>query len=260
MESNFYLPSEALRPFIKYYWVYNSSGDDYIYPSGHTELAINISDGNLTTRLNNVTTQLPKVEVLGQLTMPGRVNVTSQTTLLITRFHAHAAALFLPAKSSELTNHSLDLNDLAKGKSEEMYTRIRETALIPQKIAVLESYLTIQLTSHFKKLNCINTAERLCNFFSGAESFNIKQAAKFIGRSERYVQRFFLEFVGLTPNAFFKIKRFNRSLKQIQSGRGLLTRVAYNNGYYDQAHFIKEFKSYTGQTPLQYQKNYFLSI
>lgn len=253
MESTHYLPSESLRPFIKYYWVYQGSGDDCIYPSGHTELAINISDGNLTTCLNNKTTNLPKVELLGQLTMPGRVSATSQATLLIVRFHAHTAALFLPAKLSELTNHSVDLDDLMKDKSEEMYMRTRESATIEQKIAVLESHLTILLTRHLKKLPYINTAERLCDFFNRAESFNIRQAAKFIGRSERYVQRYFLEFIGLTPNAFFKINRFNRSLRQMQSAQGRLTGVAYNNGYYDQAHFIKEFKSYTGLTPLQYQ-------
>ena len=55
--------------------------------------------------------------------------------------------------------------------------------------------------------------------------------------------------VGITPTAFFSVYRFNKSLGLVLSSGHRLTSIAYDCGYYDQAHFIKEFKKFTGITP-----------
>ena len=49
--------------------------------------------------------------------------------------------------------------------------------------------------------------------------------------------------------SFFSVQRFNKSLQLVRSADLSLTNIAYECGYYDQAHFIKEFKSYTGISP-----------
>ncbi len=67
--------------------------------------------------------------------------------------------------------------------------------------------------------------------------------------SERYIQKLFLDNVGITPKSFSNIHRFNKSLQLIQTADLPLTSIAYDCGYYDQAHFIKEFKKFTGLTP-----------
>jgi len=55
--------------------------------------------------------------------------------------------------------------------------------------------------------------------------------------------------VGITPQKYFAVRRFNKSLELVRSSEESLTSIAFECGYYDQAHFIKEFKSYTGLTP-----------
>jgi len=57
--------------------------------------------------------------------------------------------------------------------------------------------------------------------------------------------------VGLTPGTLYASYRFNRSLRQILTTDLSLTSIAYECGYYDQAHFIKEFRKFTGIAPLQ---------
>ena len=71
------------------------------------------------------------------------------------------------------------------------------------------------------------------------------------GFSVRYIQKLFLNYVGISPNSFYSVQRFNKSLELVRSAEMSLTNIAYECGYYDQAHFIREFRSYTGLTPGQ---------
>jgi AraC-like DNA-binding protein len=81
------------------------------------------------------------------------------------------------------------------------------------------------------------------------EAFNSKTLSEEYGFSERYIEKLFVDMVGITPRAFFSVYRFNKSLGLVLSSGRRLTSIAYDCGYYDQAHFIKEFKKFTGITP-----------
>jgi AraC-like DNA-binding protein len=71
--------------------------------------------------------------------------------------------------------------------------------------------------------------------------------------SERTLERKFKLHIGITPKRLSDIVRLTFSAKRMQRIQGRqLTGVAYESGYFDQAHFIKEFKKYTGITPYQY--------
>lgn len=72
------------------------------------------------------------------------------------------------------------------------------------------------------------------------------------GLSQRHLSRKFQEHVGLSPKEYLRVSRFIRSLNDLQRYPVLsLTEVAYKSGYYDQAHFIRDYKDYTGATPRQ---------
>jgi AraC-like DNA-binding protein len=108
------------------------------------------------------------------------------------------------------------------------------------------------LTTNRKNHQQLKLVESLCNHISReGETFNLQKLSGHFGFSERYIQKLFLNWVGITPQNFFSVQRFNKSLELIRSSGGTLTSIAQECGYYDQAHFIKEFKSYTGLTPSQ---------
>ncbi|SDJ00196.1 Helix-turn-helix domain-containing protein [Pedobacter sp. ok626] len=72
------------------------------------------------------------------------------------------------------------------------------------------------------------------------------------GLSQRHLSRKFHEHVGLSPKEYLRVSRFIRSLNHLKRYPALsLTEVAYKSGYYDQAHFIRDYKDYTGATPRQ---------
>jgi AraC-like DNA-binding protein len=83
---------------------------------------------------------------------------------------------------------------------------------------------------------------------------SVTEVTNAIGLSpKRFIERFKAE-IGITPKRYCRIRRFQRALTQIYRGESVdWARVATDGGYFDQAHFIHDFRSFAGLTPTQYQ-------
>lgn len=81
---------------------------------------------------------------------------------------------------------------------------------------------------------------------------NIAETAMEVNLTPWTFKRRFLSETGLTPKQFAKIIQFDRSLSQLSANDyKTLTDIAYQNGFADQSHFIRVFKSFTRKTPKQ---------
>lgn len=79
--------------------------------------------------------------------------------------------------------------------------------------------------------------------------------------SYKYLERRFQTVMGLTPKEFTKIYRFTKSVKSMYSGRyDSLTMIGGQSGYYDQSHFIRDFKSLTGYSPKDFLREQFTIV
>lgn len=255
MESQHLLPSTILEPYIKNYWIFTTDKDvsnQVLYPTVFLEFAINISSGDVVTHIGNRSIKMPSLEVLGLLTMPTRITATRGTTLLVTRFHPYASSVFFPNQVSSFTNDSIDLYDILGEEAIQLYDHMIKQHSLEKKIEILEAFLVQRLINNKKNHHNLKLIECLCNhIYQNSESFNIEKLASHYGFSKRHVQRLFLDLVGVAPQRFFSMQRFNKGLALMQASNASLTSIAHECGYYDQAHFIKEFKSYTGITPSQ---------
>lgn len=72
--------------------------------------------------------------------------------------------------------------------------------------------------------------------------------------SERQLERSFLHYTGLTPRQFVRLTRFRQVVQLLHQPEISLTDVAYRAGYYDQAHFIHDFKALADLTPREYRR------
>ena len=70
--------------------------------------------------------------------------------------------------------------------------------------------------------------------------------------SQRQFERVFKEQIGFSAKSFMNIVRFKSLIDAYSKGRNSLTDLAYEYGYYDQSHFIKDFKAFSGYTPRVY--------
>jgi AraC-like DNA-binding protein len=82
----------------------------------------------------------------------------------------------------------------------------------------------------------------------------IKMLSKQYGWSDKKTERLFLKYVGFTPIQFIKIIRFRKSVEKLFGNYENLTNLAYESGFYDQSHFIREFYRYAGDKPSDFLK------
>jgi len=254
MRDKVFYPSDSLNRYIKYYWTCAHDGDalEVMYPTGCVEFCIDITGGDTIRHRGDRSMTVPRLEVLGHWTIPTTATIKKGNTCLITRFHPYAGYLFFPNPVADFTNGSIDLYDILSRESIRFYNRLMEQPSLEQKVKVLEAFLTDRLLKARQDQKKMRLVEGLCNSISrNSESFDLNRLAAEFGFSERYIQKLFLNYVGITPKSFFSVQRFNKSLGLVRSANMSLTNIAYECGYYDQAHFIKEFKSYTGLTPSQ---------
>jgi AraC-like DNA-binding protein len=140
--------------------------------------------------------------------------------------------------------------DVALAENRELYDRIMETDGLSSKIKILETYFLQQLKKNetrLKKVSMVRTLSQQILF--DHQQLDLPALAKHSGLSERYIQKLYLSNIGISPSAFTSVMRFNKSLQLVLNTPQSLTEIAYDCGYYDQAHFIKEFKKFTGITP-----------
>ena len=247
-----FLPSDVLKPFVKSYSVITIDRDltnEVFYPSGYVDLAVNMY-GRAATIINGHYRNMPNVEVLGQLTLPTRLTVAKGTSVLLARIYPYANSLFFPNPISDFTNYAIDMHGIFANEVCEFHDHLIHERSIERKVKALDSFLIQKLRKNEKMHKKTKVIGQICNSIRTEDQpFDIRNLSNTYGFSERYIQKLFLDTVGLTPRSFFNIQRFNKSLTHVLSSNQPLTTVAYECGYYDQAHFIKEFKKFTGITP-----------
>ena len=245
-------PSILLKPFVKNYSVITidrSLTDEVFYPSGYIDLVISIA-GSAATIINGYEKNTPEVELLGHLTVPTRVSAAQGTCILIARLFPYSCPLFFPHPTADFTNYATDLSGVFSKEIDELYEKLMHCLSIEDKVKELDNFLSQKLIKNEGKYRkTILTAEICRAIFEGGENFNSFNLSQKYGFSERYIQKLFLENVGLSPGSLFAVTRFNKALNLILASELDLTSVAYDCGYYDQAHFIKEFKRFTGVKP-----------
>lgn len=109
------------------------------------------------------------------------------------------------------------------------------------------------------KLSVTNEQIRMAGLYKllGTGSFadtTVNQLCKRICISDRQFRRLSADWLGMNPEEFIHYNKYLDGLQRIHNSAESLTRIGLSAGYYDQSHFIREFKSYTGLTPSQYRK------
>jgi AraC-like DNA-binding protein len=86
------------------------------------------------------------------------------------------------------------------------------------------------------------------------EHQSVKSLSAYYNVSERHLGRLCNEFLGVKAEEFIGYRKYLASLAGLHDPSVSLTEVAYASGFYDQSHFIREFKAFTGLTPKQYRQ------
>lgn len=248
------IPGEGLRPYIKCYFTFESETKfeltDTVFPGGFMEIMFNLGEGVWKSAVGNEFHTTPPIELWGQITRPLAIKANGKNLMLGIRFFPHSAAYFLNEGVWEFNNQISDLRDLLGAPVKTLHSRLMDTQELHQRINLIESFLMDRLSIAKTKPHKIGLVGQVVReMVHKNHSDNIETVASRYGITSRYLQKLFLQYTGVTPKLYGKINRFQHSLRLISQNEASLTSIAYDCGYFDQSHFIREFKSFTGITP-----------
>jgi AraC-like DNA-binding protein len=175
-------------------------------------------------------------EATGGLLVVG-VSVKAETSRAILALPAH--------ELSDLTVPADEIIAGAKG----LFERLHDVPAFRDRCEILVDWLERSIRPP-ERLACIKHA---CSLIGrSADMAAIDRAARAMGYTNRHLRRLFREFVGTAPGEYLRLRRFNSALLQMRSSRNL-TDIALAAGYYDQAHFCRDFKDLAGLTAGAYR-------
>ena len=256
------IPGERLKSYIKCYYIYESDAgvefEDTVFPSGLMEMIFNLGEGTWETLVNNKFQTTPKIELWGQIVKPLAIRSKGKNIMFGIKFFPHTAAYFLKDEITVFNNQVSDLSDVFDSSVKDLHARLLETAGLNNKIELVESFFTQRLPVNENASNRITEVGHIItNMKKKYADENVGEMATKYGISPRYLHKLVSQYTGLSPKFLNKINRFQQSLKLITDNKSSLTSIAYDCGYFDQSHFIKDFKSFTGLTPSAYLENKF---
>ncbi|MES1216781.1 MAG: AraC family transcriptional regulator [Bacteroidota bacterium] len=253
-----HIPTYPLNQFVEsfiYYRDYNPVHSvDRFLPDGNVNIVIDLTDHPKYIYDNET---LKEIQACRNVWFSGIRNnyITipsgKDSEMFVINFHKGKAYPFVQMPLNELTDCVIDGNLVLSNDIMNVREMILSVSLITQKFYIVEKFL---LKKFSDKLIVNPFIEFAVNkIIEDPSQVSIEHISNKVGYSQKHLIRLFKDNVGVTPKGFLKIIRFQKAIQEIAATKKIdWTGIAFESGYYDQAHFINDFKAFSGFTPSQY--------
>lgn len=256
-----YIPKQPLSRFIELFWFYEGytqlHAKERIMPDGSMQVIINLLENEIKTYHPNDPESFDRFSgaiLAGPRSEFAVIDTASQRSLIGIHFKAGGASRFLKMPVSELENTDVSLECLWGIHGNDVRNRLLEAENPEAKMLILEQCLRERAVKPFQRHPAVDRALQLISKGSNCQS--VAGIAGEIGISRRRFIQLFSDEIGLTPKLFCRIHRFQRVLHAIHAVKEVdWADVALARGYFDQAHFNHEFRTFSGITPSAYLKH-----
>jgi len=244
-------PSPFLEPYIKQYWLLKTLGDPVslarTVPTGMMNLILHRGSRLLSVHDN---VYHPRVFLSGHEKTFADLEYSGQIDMISVVFRPAGARAFFNLPMNKVNDLRVTANDLGDKELAELESSLTSTENDRACILMIEHFLLKRLRNLTEyNLKRIETAISLIN--SGQT--DVASLADAACLSTKQFKRIFSEHIGANPKEFSRTIRFQRALHILETRPQIsLTVLAYECGYYDQSHLIKEFKALSGYTPTEY--------
>jgi AraC-like DNA-binding protein len=256
MNPKIFKPQQNLKEWVRCYWTLESEFENTplkntIIPDGTMKLIFHYGD-TYKHHLNDKESEiLPKCFLIGQLTKPYVVEPLGITGSFVVRFQPNGFLPFANISIKEIQNTAFPLDKLFGIDGEIIGQQILKANSTFQRIELIETFLLNRLTDK-KTIDSIvkSTVDKI---LKANGQFSVNALSEQNNTSRRQLTRKFSSVIGLSPKQLSKTIRIQNALKSLlRKEVTSLTDLAYENEYFDQAHFNKDFKEFTGLTPKEF--------
>lgn len=188
------------------------------------------------------------MHVLGARRYVTRKTIRKGQWTVVARLQLGTATAVLGMPASAVSGHTVPVEDVwGAGEAQAIYDRLASAACANDAARILERAIAARCSPDrlhgYHPLLVREAAKKLLDA-------NVYEVAAGLGVSERHLRRVFIETVGMSPKMFSRLMRFSRATDLARADcRANWASIAAEAGFYDQAHLIKEFLSFTGATP-----------
>lgn len=254
-----YPPIPSLCPFIECYfeWEGDASEAEEVQspPNGYTAMVFNCADPYWAFQVNSDTRPVPMCFASGQFTSNYHLLMKGKIGIVGIVFKAPAMYNFFNWKMVEMVNQRVALDVLLGKEAINLYETVLSETTPGHRITVLDNFLMKHLKVAKSRLSLIDDAIDIIDNNKGL--ITIESVANQVKISRRYLEKKFLEKVGISPKLYARVRRFSV----------LSNKVAHDNiidwqdmvlegGYHDQSHLVKEFQEFNQMNPRDYHQKH----
>lgn len=245
-------PTDKLKDYIKCYIVSeNDMESEYkIFPSSGLVIGFQYK-GRLSTINNRTESKLASAGITGISDSYKVFKNSNDIGTILVCFTEIGFTHFASHPANELFNLSLSLDDVFdKSSVNDVKEKLGISTTDKQRVKIVEQFL-------LSKLKDIQTdrliVEAVKLIYQSRGNIKIKELNEKLSISQSSFEKRFRKIVGTTPKKFSSIIRFSTVLESLKETKSL-TEICYENNFFDQAHFIKDFKQFTGVTPENFKR------
>lgn len=243
-------PEGDSSAFVEWYWTTESTDPrphpKKIIPDGYPECIFHYGDPYRIKLHRRWQKQSPTL-LGGQQRKFFFLENTGRSGMFGITWKPAALTHLLGLRQSDFTDRVVSLNQVP-GQWKKLIQDLGECRRPEDRIRASEQFIRPrirEIASH-----PVERSLQLMQETKGAA--NIATVCGEVGVTERQLQRIFHSHVGLAPKYYARILRFNHIFSLIQEGQVTWSDVVFLSGYYDQSHFIRDFKKFTGEDPTAY--------
>ncbi len=215
-----------------------------VLPDACVELFINYT----STPVAIIGNELHKRSIVSfRMSQPMDVQMRKGSGCLAVCFQPGMAYQFFRMPMNALSNTTAGLSDVWMHLAEEIEDKLASALSNDFRVEIVQEYLLQQLANNKRDLqieHCLKEVQ------DSSGLINVSKLSQNLGISQRHLSRKFQQCIGLSPKEYLRMSRFLRSLSYLKSYPAFsLTEIAYQSGYYDQAHFNRDYRTFSGHTP-----------
>jgi AraC-like DNA-binding protein len=253
MQMTSYLPGPLVSPYIERYLIIRSENSvvNRVLPGASLVMSFRFQ-GSICSIEDDRREALPSAVLSGVRKSGRKFGYGEHTGNLLVLFKEGGAHAFLREPLHEMACASLPLQEFSGyHQAAEMLNRLTEAYSDADKIDLIERYLTSRLINPLSD-RLVRTAMEQIKLENG--NLRIRSLAERLAISQDALEKRFRKIVGIPPKQFAFVVRMNSVIRQM-SNHIPLSELALDSGYFDQPHFNKDFRLFTGQSPTDFQKS-----
>lgn len=249
-------PSEKLRGLVRFFWVFESNDlhEPYIYRSMADPCCEFIFHykGRFDELSENGKRSPSFLSGIHSQTQHYRRFITEEPFGIFGAYlYPFAAFRLLDLSPSELTNQMPDLISALGKRGKGLEERMFLARSNRERYRILTGFLERQFSIYPPESHPALSAVKFV--IHSEKNYTVRDLSEMFNLSERQFERKFREYSGFTPKKYMRLVRFGEACNHYaETNQKSMTEIAHHCGYYDQSHFIKEFKRFSGYYPKEF--------